>query len=203
MIQKASEKILQEYLNRIAPIPENEWQRVSSAIKTTEFKSGEYFVKAGDEASHIGFVMSGLLKKFYRTDDGKEFIKDFSLERQLVTAYSSLLLSTESRLNIQAIENTQLLVIPYATFTALYPFHPCWQELGRKIAETLFIEREQREWELLIFPAKERYQIFEERYSSLLTRVPQYEIASYLGISPISLSRLIGKKHSTAKKERS
>lgn len=196
MIEHAHEKILYDYLNRIVPIPAEEWPRLRESIGITTLRASDYFVKASDKADHIGFVLAGLLKKFYRTEDGKEFIKDFSVEKCLVTAYSSLLQNTPSRLNIQAIEPTVLLVIPYAKFISLYRLHPCWQELGRKIAENLFIEREQREWELLLFPAKDRYRIFEERYPNLLARVPQYEIASYLGISPISLSRLIGKKQS-------
>lgn len=203
MIDVANEKILQKNLTSIAPIPAEEWLRLSSCLRKVTLASGEYFVKAGDKAHHIGFVVRGLLKKFYRTDEGQEFIKDFSVEASLVTSYSSLLQSTPSRLNIQATENTELLVIPYADFIAMYQFHVCWQELGRKIAENLFIEREQREWELLIFPAKARYEMFKERYPNLLGRVPQYEIASYLGISPISLSRLIGKRQSPQKRIRS
>jgi CRP-like cAMP-binding protein len=194
MIEIEHQKLLRSYLGRIVAIPDQEWKRLSSSIGHRRLVKDDYFVKAGENANHIGFVLNGLLKKFYRTEDGREFIKDFSVEGRLVTAYSSLLQNTPVRLNIQAIEATNLLVIPYDKFTSLYQWHPCWQRLGRKIAENLFIEREQREWELLIFPAKERYEMFVQRYPDLLARVPQYEIASYLGISPISLSRLRGEK---------
>ena len=203
MIDPQHEKILRDYLERIVPIPDLEWQRLHSSLSSLKLKRADYFVRAEDTAKDIGFVLSGLLKKFYRTTDGKEFIKDFSPDRRLVTAYSSLLQKKPARLNIQAIEPTKLLVIPFEKFRSLYEYHPCWQELGRKIAENLFIEREQREYELLLFPAKERYDIFLQQYPDLHTRVPQYEIASYLGISPISLSRLVGKKQTAQKVKRS
>ena len=199
MIDPQHEKILRDYLERIVPIPDLEWRRLQASLSSLKLKRADYFVSAENTAKDIGFVLSGLLKKFYRTTDGKEFIKDFSPERRLVTAYSSLLQNKPARLNIQAIEPTKLLVIPFKKFKLLYEYHPCWQELGRKIAENLFIEREQREYELLLFPAKERYDIFLQQYPDLLTRVPQYEIASYLGISPISLSRLVGKKQTVQK----
>lgn len=194
MINQEHEKKLYTFLGRIVDLPDTEWERLRSSLTLCKLNRDDYFVQAGDKSKNIGFVISGLLKKFYRTEDGKEYIKDFSVEGRLVTAYSALLQNQPARLNIQAVESTELLMIPYEKFTALYAYHSCWQELGRKIAENLFIEREQREWELLLFPAKERYELFVKRHPKLLSRVPQYEIASYLGISHISLSRLIGKK---------
>lgn len=194
MIDLADEKLLQQFLERTARIPASEWGKLREIIRYRHLERGDYFVVASDVAKDIGFVLSGLLRKFYQTEEGREYIKDFSPELRLVTAYSSLLQNKPSRLNIQAIESTKLLVIPYIQFIKLYEEHSCWQELGRKIAETLFIEREEREWELLLFTAQKRYELFLKKFPGLLKRVPQYDIASYLGISPVSLSRLVGKK---------
>jgi CRP-like cAMP-binding protein len=199
MIIKDDEEKLRSLLTSLVEIPSSEWEQLRNAFKYRELNPGDYFVRAGDAPREIGFVLIGLLRKFYETDDGRVFIKDFSFENRLASAYSSLILGQSSRFSIQAIEHAKLLTITFSQLTALYNRHPCWQELGRRIAETLFIEREQREWELLAFKAAERYEIFKRQFPNLTGRVPQYDIASYLGISPVSLSRLIGAKKKSKK----
>lgn len=194
MIKSHDESALRTFLATFASIPDKEWATLRPHLTYCDLQAEEYFVRVGDRGHAIGFVLKGVLRKFYQTEDGKEYIKDFSPEQRLVTPYSALLQDQPSRLAIQALEDTRLLIIPYKQFTALYGRHECWQELGRRIAEGLFIEREQREWELLLFSAKERYELFVKRYPNLLKRVSQYNIASYLGVSAVSLSRLIGKK---------
>lgn len=194
MISHDDEHTLKSVLLRQASIPDSEWEYLRRGLSYRDLSAGEYLLRAGDVPLEIGFVLSGLLEKFYETADGHSFIKDFSLKLRLVTAYSSLLLAKPAHLNIRAIEDSRLLMISFSHFQALYKRHSCWQELGRKIAEALFIEREQRESELLMLKAEERLDLFMNKFPDLIQRIPQYSIASYLGISPVSLSRLIGKK---------
>ena len=192
MISSEDEKKIHARLTGLVDIPRDEWEKLKGAFKYRDVGQGEYFVRAGDVPQEIGFVLSGLFRKFYETEDGRIFIKDFSFENRLATAYSSMILGQPARLNIQAIEPSRLLTISLSHLTGLYRGHSCWQELGRRIAETLFIEREQREWEFLVFKAAERYEVFKRQFPGLAGRVAQYDIASYLGISAVSLSRLIG-----------
>ena len=194
MISLEHQNTLKQVLGRMVNFPDSEWARLNQQLSYHELGAGAYFVRAGEPSSAVGFVVSGLLRKLYQMQDGREFIKDFSFESCLVTAYSALLTDSPSHLSIQAIEPTILIIIPYREVVGWYSLHPVWQELGRKIAEGLFIEREQREWQLLTSSARERYEIFIAQYPELVPRVPQYDIASYLGISPVSLSRLVGKK---------
>lgn len=194
MISTHDEQILKSVLARQVQIPDAEWQVFRKVLSYRDLEPGDYLLRAGDVPAEIGMVLTGLLEKFFETDDGHTYIKDFSQELNLVTAYSSLLLGRASHLNIRAIEPSRLLMIPFSQFKSFYARHSCWQELGRKIAEDLFIEREQREAELLVLKADERLAIFESKFPAMMERIPQYSIASYLGISPVSLSRLMTKR---------
>lgn len=87
-------------------------------------------------------------------------------------------------------EDSTLITVDYETYQELLGSHTCWQIVARKLAEMVFILKEKREAELLLNSAPERYQQFLTDYPDLETRVPQYHIASYLGITPESLSRI-------------
>ena len=89
-----------------------------------------------------------------------------------------------------ALMDSELLVIRFRDFEALFDRHACWERVGRKIAEGMFISKERRERELLMLSAEERYRLFLGRYKHLEKRIPQYQIAAYLGITPVALSRI-------------
>lgn len=184
---------LRTYLMKLASIPEEEWTAFSNQLAHGEIQKGNFFLRAGEVPQQIGFVVNGLFKKFYQSEDGREYIKDFSSEGKLVTAYSALLQGQPSIMNIQAVEDSQLFLIPYKFWTSLYDRHSCWQEVGRKIAERVFIDSEQRERDLLTHSASKRYELFVVNNPHLKVRLPQYDVASYLGISPVSLSRIVSK----------
>jgi CRP-like cAMP-binding protein len=135
-------------------------------------------------------VVSGLLRLYYIDANGNEFIKSFCVENEIVAAYSALLLHEPSRLFIQALEPSTLLVADFAEYQAVSAQHACWQMVNSRIAETLFIKKEKREAALLLDDAETRYRAFLAEYPQLEQRVKQHHIASYLGITPVSLSRI-------------
>jgi len=108
----------------------------------------------------------------------------------VVAAYASLLTRQPSHLRVEALEPTQLFVLSWSEIDTLYARHVCWQIVGRRLAETQLVEREQRAHELLTASATERYRRFCETHRELLPRLHDYDIASYIGVTPVSLSRL-------------
>lgn len=171
-------------------IPEDEAIRAAKLFQACHLKQGEFFVRAGDMPQTIGVVRSGIMRLYYVDRDGNEYTKSFCAENSFVAAYSALLLEQPSRLFIQALEDTKLMIIDYATYRSLSEKHSCWQALNCKIAETLFIKKEKRESALLLDDAKTRYLSFQAEYPGLEARLKQYHIASYLGITPVTLSRI-------------
>ncbi len=185
------------YLNRLADtmnfpadIPKEELRRLLKRKKNITLTKGEYFLMAGDVPEYIGFVRSGLLRLFHIDMDGEEVNKHFCVDNTLAISYSAFLLREESKFFIQALEDTRLLAIDHQTYLYLLDRHICWQIVARKLAEMLFILKEKREWELLVNNAQERYVQFLRDYPDLERRLSQYHIASYVGITPESLSRI-------------
>lgn len=177
-------------LRSLIRLTETEAAQVVCRFQTCPLNRGEFFVRAGDVPQTIGFVLSGILRLYYVDNDGNEFTKSFCAENGFVAAYSALLMRQPSRLFIQALEDAKLLITDYSAYRSLSESQPSFQQLNCKIAEFLFIKKERRESALLLDDAKTRYLSFLEEYPGLEARLKQHHIASYLGMSPVTLSRI-------------
>ncbi|NOX88755.1 MAG: Crp/Fnr family transcriptional regulator [Calditrichaeota bacterium] len=181
------------FLRSVTEIPDAEVEKISGIFKYKKLDKGEFFIRAGERPQTIGFIISGILRLYYLKDDGGEFTKSFCVENEMVAAYSALLLKEQSRLYIEALEDSSLLVASYESYEKISSGHICWQIINQKLAEALFIKKEKRESELLLDDAKTRYLKFLDDYPGLEKKVKQHHIASYLGITPVSLSRIRSK----------
>jgi len=181
---------LREALGKLAPIPETEWTYFEQQLAWRAIPKGEQVLWAGDICTEILFCAKGLFRIFYTLPDGTESNKSFVSESDFVASYSSMLLCAPSFLSIQALEPSEVAAFSHHTLKGLYHRHPCWEAVGRRIAENLYIKKEIRERQLLLLSAEERYEAFLSEFPDLEKRLSQYHIASYLGISPVSLSRI-------------
>ncbi len=177
-------------VKRLAPIPPEQWVRLEGFLKPRRLTKGSYFIEPGQPSREAGIVVSGLMRFYYTDSEGREATKAFRGPGELVAAYAELLDKRPSRTTISALEDTELLVLRYDRVTALYKDHSCWQELGRVIAEDHYRQRERREQELLLDSATVRYKTFMREQPELAAKLPQKIIASYLGITPVALSRI-------------
>jgi CRP-like cAMP-binding protein len=171
-------------------VPRDELLKLFALKKKMILKKNEYFLKAGDVPKRIGFNASGLLRLFYTDSSGKDITKHFCTEFSLAISYSAFIQSEPSKMSIQALEDTKLYTITHEDYIHLLKSHPCWQIAARKLAEVIFFLKEKREAELLLMDAPSRYQSFLNDFPGFANRIPQYYIASYLGITPESLSRI-------------
>lgn len=184
-------------LRLAAEVPDNEWASLSGSFSELSFRKAQNFVHQGDHPDRIGVVISGLFVEFTDTSAGKRHVRDFSCEGDLIGPYSSLLMkSSISEVSIQALEDSTIIVMPFDIFTSFYERHASWQKLGRLVAEHCFMKRERREFDLLRYSAAERFAAFKKERQELLNRVPRHMIASHLGMTPVSLSRLTVKSRS-------
>ncbi|OKH48838.1 cyclic nucleotide-binding protein [Calothrix sp. HK-06] len=181
---------LSNFLQAITEIPDNELQKLTNIFYPFSLTAGDFLIRSGEITTKIGFVVSGLLRLYYVNNAGVEFTKSFCPENDFVAAYSALLLNQPAQFNIEALEDSLLLVANYNSYQQLCTEHPCWQRIQHRFIEALFIKKEKREGELLLDDATTRYKKFLIQYPELENRVKQYHIASYLGISPVSLSRI-------------
>jgi len=179
-----------EAVKRLAPIPPEQWVRLEGFLKPRRLTKGGFFIEPDQPSHEAGIVVSGLMRFYYTDTEGREATKAFRGPGELVAAYAEMLDKRPSRTTISALEDTELLVVRYDRVTALYKDHPCWQELGRVIAEDHYRQRERREQELLLNSATERWKSFMTEKPELAAKLPQKIIASYLGITPVALSRI-------------
>ncbi len=181
---------LAHFFRDFADIPETKIVKARQNFQPVSVRKGAFLLRAGEVPRTLGFVVSGVIRLFFITPDGDEITRSFRIEKSFVSSYSALLLGEPSRLFLQALEPSFLLVTPYNAYQELTAGHPCWQIMDRKFAQLLFIRQEQRECELLLDDATTRYVKFRADYPGLEERVKQHHIASYLGITPVTLSRI-------------
>ena len=162
---------------------------LADLFKPLTLKSGEYFLEEGQLCRYVGFIESGLVR-YHMNDNGVQKTLYFNKEGEFVSNYQSFLPRESSNTSIQAIEDTTLQVISYDNLQKLYSAVSEGEKLGRLAIESVFLTSMQQLKSFYKDSPAERYQEFLRSYPSLAERIPQYHIASYVGIKPQSLSRI-------------
>jgi CRP-like cAMP-binding protein len=184
---------LYEQFNQWAKIPFEQWAIFEEKLVEKSVSKGEYLLQAGEKALEFGIILNGIFRLYYTDKNGKEQIKAFRRDGELLGPYAEILLKIPSRTYIQAMENSRVVLINNDDFLPLYEKHPCWMTMGRLVAEKHFLAKEQREFEFLQLNVIDRYKKFCEEHGPLIGKIPQHQIASYLGITPVALSRVLSK----------
>jgi len=172
-----------------------QWESFAKICKIRKLKKGDFFIKQEDPCGRVGFVSEGLLRTFYSDQNGKESTRSFGGKGKFVGPLTSLILKIPSLASTQAIEDSVMYEFSYKALTDLYKSDIKWESLGRQISEKISVERELREYELLTLTAGERLLKLEIEAPDWFSKVTKSLIASYLGISPISLSRLYRERY--------
>lgn len=182
--------MLKKRLNDIVPFDAETLELLTSLFTEVRLSKGAIFAKKGEYSRNIAFVKSGVLRAFYSNDQAEEYNKTFFTENSFVGAYSALVTGQKNLINIDCLTDCTLLIAEYKKITALYEQYPQVERLARILAEQFFVSKEKREIELATLEAKDRYVTFQQEHPQLEQLIPQYHIASYLGISPTQLSRI-------------
>jgi CRP-like cAMP-binding protein len=181
---------LQALLLSIAPIPEQEWQWLQARLKERLFAPGDVLFSQGGTDAGIHYLLYGLVRYFYLTENGLERNHTFATEGNLTGCLSTFAGAGPCNFTVESIEPTRSLEIPSAVFLALDDRHPCWLRLKLKLAQHVALRKEAREAGFLLDSAETRYRRFLADYAKLADRIPLYHIASWLGITPVALSRI-------------
>jgi CRP-like cAMP-binding protein len=182
------EQIKSFYQNFIRLSDEN-WMLLSSKLKVVNLKKGEKLHDVGEVCNYVTFVNKGLLRA-YHVVDGKEFIETFFIENEYLSDYCSFLTRSPGLLIVECLEDCELVLLDYDSVQELYESVDEFQKFGRLMAEYLFTMVSMRSNSLLFESPEQRYLNFQKENADLLQRVPQYMIASYLGVTPEALSRI-------------
>lgn len=182
--------IFKDYLQKKVAITDEQFELISDKLKIKTFEKGEMILMKGEVSSHVYFVLDGLLRSYSIDSKGKTHIIQFAPEQWWLSERNGILFNEESEFFLDAIENTRAVVLPKDFITESAKIVPCMYELNASMLNNAIRFMQKRINMLLSATAEERYLNFIKLYPNLTLRVPQWMIASYLGITPESLSRV-------------
>ncbi|WP_319479210.1 Crp/Fnr family transcriptional regulator [uncultured Draconibacterium sp.] len=182
-------KIVQMISENFHPLDQKEQELLSSILKEETLKKGELLLKEGDVARDIYWVGKGMLRQFYYKD-GREVTEHFACENQGALCINSLFLQKPSSILVEALEDSTILLMPYKKFISLAQRYPQIAKLLRKILEESLIMSQQKADSWRYETVHERYKRFQREYPDAAKRASVNHIASYLLMTPESLSRV-------------
>lgn len=181
---------LRAALSRLVEFPDAAWAAARTCFSLHRFEAGTHVLEAGQVVDTLYFLLAGLARYYYLDTQGREFNKSFSGPGQVLSSVSSLVSGQPAPFFVQALQPSECLAIPYKQFVRLAEHYPPWARLRLILLEQLVIKKEGREADFLLLSAEARYRKFLAEFAPLCETIPNYHIASYLGISEVALSRI-------------
>jgi CRP-like cAMP-binding protein len=182
------DKLIQD-IRSIAGLSEEDIELFKGFVEPGFVAKGDHFLRIGETSQHIAYILSGLTMH-YQLADGLEVPCDFTRENEWLAYLKSFTTRTPADMGIKALEDTRFLKLSSTNLQRLSEKVPKVLALRAYYTEQSFIRNTQHASDLAMLGAKQRYYKFMHESPDLISRVPQYHIAAYLGIKPQSLSRI-------------
>lgn len=176
-------------LSCISPITEDAWVDMQCLFEPLELRRNDYLVREGSRVSHCYMLTEGVVRVYFNKE-GNEYNKSFFIPGMFPTPLTALLSDSPSVLSFQALLPSQFIKFSFKKYKGLFKKHRCLESLMLGILEQEWIKKERHDIRMVTNDATTNYMIFRQEYPELENQIPQYHIASYLGITPIQLSRI-------------
>jgi CRP-like cAMP-binding protein len=177
-------------LRAVAPLADVDLEVVLAEGRVRTLRRGVLLLRGGELATRAFVVLEGVLREYWVLGDGSERTKSFSVEGELIGSLADLNSRRPSRASIEALTPARVAVFDFARLVELAKEQEAWMRFFQSMVLRLYLAKSEREWELLALDAAGRYARFRDHFPGLETRIPQRIVASYLGITPVHLSRL-------------
>ena len=186
---------VKSYLIKLLPDLSTEaWNEFSERVSVKAYKKGDVIYSQGTVCNYVSYISSGLLRSYFLID-GKEIITAFANEDCYFSDYESFLTRQPTKMYTDALEDTVVVDIYYDDLQELYGKHHDCEKIGRLIAENLFISLSNRNDAFQFDTPEKRYENFLQQCEPIVQRIPQYMIASYIGVTPEALSRIRARRN--------
>jgi CRP-like cAMP-binding protein len=181
-----------EVVSNMVPLTAIEWDAFKQILVYRSVPKKFRLVSVGEVSREAYFINSGAARLLFEKE-GEEISANFMFENNFIAALESFLLQVPSRQAIETLEDCDLLVIGRQKLQELTAAYPKFNMFSKAIAEQAFILLQRRASSFILDSPEERYLNMLQQRPEILERVPQHMIASYLGVTPVSLSRIRGR----------
>jgi CRP-like cAMP-binding protein len=166
-----------------------EWDAFVRIVRFKKLMKKDLLFEDGQVCNFIAFLNSGVMRE-YAFHNGKETTVDFITENQFASDYQSFIMQEPSKQYLEALTDVDLLLLKKDAINALFDKYKVWERFGRLIIERVFCINEGKRKKIISTGNEEQYRDFARSYPQIIQQVPQYYIASYLGLTPEHLSRI-------------
>jgi CRP-like cAMP-binding protein len=180
---------LESYIHHHFSITLDDCQKVSGLFKVETIDKGSYFLRAGKYCNKLSFIQEGILRVYVNLPD-KEVTQWIGTAGYFMTDLHAFMYRNPSRFNIQALTDTRLFSIDYEEYLAMGKLVPKWHEVEKLFMGKCFVMLENRVFDLISMSAEERYQKLFDQNAELFNQVPLQYLASMLGMTPETFSRI-------------
>jgi len=188
-VKKMYKAQIRGFLSSIVPFSDNDWNLFNKRLIYKEFKKNDLILRTGEVENFMYFLVDGVSRIFQYKND-IEYTLRFNFPITPFNSYASFITQTPSIINVEAITDVKVLRISYNDMQSLYDESKMAERLGRRLIELLYVQREIKELQMHSKTAEDYYSELVKSNEELTGQIPQKYIASYLGITPESLSRI-------------
>lgn len=182
------------YFSKISPLSEAEANAIAENMCVKTFQKGDFLLKEGQQSRDTYFIMEGCVREFI-VMDGEEKTTNFFTEEQWVISLNNFGIQTPSESNLVCVEDTIVCVGNEEQAQIMFKKFPRFETISRAIVEADFAEQKKQLISYHTDSPEERYRKLLTSRPDIFQRVPQYQIASYIGVKPESLSRIRKRLH--------
>lgn len=182
--------LLRQAIGRYIKISNDDWTQIKPHFKLKTILKNGYLIKPGQISNELTFILKGGFLVYNNSHEGTQIVSWIALEDNFISEFVSFFSRSPTPEYIQAIEDTEILTISYDDLHNLYKENSTWQEFGRVLAEKTLIHIKHYVLSLIRENAEERYEKLVREQPEIIKRVPLKYIASYLGVTDSSLSRI-------------
>jgi CRP-like cAMP-binding protein len=182
---------LKLFFQTLVTSPISNWMELEEILIHKTIKKGDHFLQHFDQSDDVAIVSKGLFRIYLINNEGEEKTFSFIPERGFILDFFLNQEKSPSMISVQAIEDSDIYTIKYEKFIDLMKRSPVWNEVYREVLTRNYMSKTKREIEFVLYNAKERLRLCMDNKHLDVNRIPKTYLASYLGIAPPSLSRLL------------